>query len=97
MLFKEGQQLLIGIFPSLRVVGCPGFYGFAVADDLAQMLQIPDVTKGHSLGQQIANGSAFHRTGNHGTIQGIGDQLVKETVVDGATDDIQRIDTQRAT
>ena len=40
-LFKEAQQLLIGIFPGFGVVGSPGLDGFTVADYLAQVLQIP--------------------------------------------------------
>ena len=73
------------------MIGFPGLHSFGVAYYLPQMLQILDVAQSHSLGEQIAHGSAFNGTGDDLTIQRIGNQLIQETVVDRTAYDVQRI------
>ncbi len=69
-----------------------GVDGLGAAHDGAQLVHGLNVAQCHGLREQVADGSAFHGTGDDRTVEGVGCKLVEQFVLAAAADDVQRVD-----
>ena len=91
VILQQGKEFAVGILPGLGVMGFVGFHGLGIPNDLTDGVPVFQLSQGNGLHQQVADGSPFDGTCDHGAVDGISGHMVEQLVLDAAADDVQCI------